>query len=204
MNIIVSSPWKRGLVAAAALVLLGPGAPSRADSQQVVAVLDFNDAKLREVGANAQNNLLDMLTTSISNGTGIKVVDKESVARIKVKETAYQQSGFADPKAALTFTKELKANFVVVGAVSQASKEEREVVGITRIKLTVGVEIKAMDDKTGQIVASASGVGEANTTAVPEEGAEATDLSGLYVKAARKAIEQAGPDLAKKIQGLKK
>ena len=209
MNTLLRRGWHLGL-ATAALVTMGSAAlPVRADdaSSQAVAVLDFNDSKLKEVAANAQINLSDMLTTVMSNGTGLKVIDKEAVARVKVKDTAWQQSGFADPKTALNFAKELNVHFVIVGSVSQASQEERESMGITKTKYTVGVEVKAMDDKTGQIVASATGSGDITSTKIQDaEGvdvAQDTNVQGKWVKAARKAIDQAGQDLSKKLLNLK-
>lgn len=195
---------KRWLIVAITLVLLGISGLSSWAEERIIAVLDFNDTKLKEVAAHAQLSLVDILTTSISNGTGLKVIDKDSVARVKLKDSAWQQSGFADPRTALSFAKELKANFVVIGSVSSTAKETKD---RENFDFIVGVEVKAMDDKTGQIIASATGTGKVTAQELrDEEGVVVKaikDPEGLYVKAARQAIELAGQDLGKKLRAIK-
>lgn len=201
---MMSKTWRRWLAAIAALILLGTGGPAAWAADKVIAVLEFNDTKLKEVASKAQVSLVDILATSISNGTGLKVIDKDSVERVKARDTAWQQSGFADPKTALTFAQQLKANFVVVGSVSQAAKVTRDE---STFDFTVSVEVKAMDNTTGQVIASATATGKMTAQEIrDEEGVVVKaikDPTGLFVKAARQAIEQAGRDLGTKLNAVK-
>lgn len=164
--------------------------------QRVFAVLDFEG--MEHLRGKAEINMPEMLTTALVQTGRIQLVERNKIDRV-IREQNLALAGFLDESRAAEVGRLVGAEYVIMGAVTAATKTRSDKFAYQLVEVTVAVDVRAVNASTGQILLSESAQGVFSTKEV--RSADGTLVSAVlddasaYAAAARQAIDRVGTRL---------
>jgi hypothetical protein len=156
----------------------------------VVAVLDFGGGEVLE--PHLRFSMSSMLITSLVQVGRFVVVERTRIEDL-IREQQLRLSGFVDPATAVQVGKILGAELVVHGLVTKATEQTIDKFAYDLVRIEVGVDIRAVNTGTGEIVisetAEAAAEAQVITTADGTIVSGPTDYDPLYVNATIEALD---------------
>jgi curli biogenesis system outer membrane secretion channel CsgG len=167
---------------AAALLAATSLAPSlAAQDKKRIAIMDFNYATVQTsvqavFGANQDigKGIVDLLVDKLVNDHVYKVYERAALQKI-LAEQNFSNSNRADPASAAQIGKLLGVQIIIIGDITQFGRDDKNTnvggaasslskfglgnVGLHKGKATVAVTARMVDVNTGEILASATGIG---------------------------------------------
>lgn len=156
----------------------------------VVAVLEFGGGEVLE--PHLRFSMSSMLITSLVQVGRFVVVERTRIEDL-ISEQQLQLSGFVDPATAVRVGRMLGAELVVHGLVTKATEQTIDKFAYDLVRIEVGVDIRAVNTGTGEIVisetAEAAAEAQVITTADGTIVSGPTDYDPLYVNATIEALD---------------
>ena len=166
-------------------------------TEKVLAVLEFQGNEL--LTEKAQVSMSEMLATALAQTSRFVLVERERLDKV-IAEQNLALAGLVDESAAAEVGNLLGAQYVVVGAVTSATRDKLDKFGYKQIDVKVGVDVKAVDTSTGKLLVSESALGISShkeiTTADGVVVSAALDDASVYGAAARDAVEKVAEKIA--------
>jgi len=168
-------------IAAVLLAATALASPLTAQDKKRIAVMDFNYATVQSsvqavFGANQDigKGIVDLLVDKLVNDHTYKVYERAALQKI-LAEQNFSNSNRADPASAAQIGKLLGVQIIIIGDITQFGRDDKNTnvggagnglsrfglggVGVHKGKATVAVTARMVDVNTGEILASATGIG---------------------------------------------
>ncbi len=162
-----------------------------------LAVLTF-DGKDKLQGK-ADLSMADMLTTALVNTKRFDLVERNKIDKI-IEEQSLGLTGLVDESTAAKVGELLGAEYIVTGVVSSATRKDIDKFGYMLVQIEVGIDVRAINTSTGEILMSDAAVGlNENKIVKTADGtvvSGAIDYKAAYAAAARDAVNKVAEKLA--------
>ena len=168
-------------------------------TEKVLAVLEFQGNEL--LTEKAQVSMSEMLATALAQTNRFVLVERERLDKV-IAEQNLALAGLVDESAAAEVGNMLGAQYVVMGAVTSATRDKTDKFGYIQIDVKVGVDVQAVNTSTGKLLVSEKALGISTHKEIyTADGvlvSGALDDASAYGAAARDAVEK----VAEKIVAL--
>jgi len=167
-------------------------------TKNILAVLDFegNDKLKGKVDL----KMSDMLTTSLVKTGRFDIVERNKIDKV-FKEQQLGLSGLVDEMSAAQVGKMIGAEYVVLGAITSATRNDIDKFGYILVKIEVGIDVRVVNSTTGKILLSESANGLSESKLVQTANgvvvSGAIDYNSAYAKSSRDAVEKVSIKIAK-------
>jgi len=161
----------RRLIFATLLLFLAPLVSARGGEEgqlqrlkKRIAVFKFEDKTAHVyrwwTGQPVGEGMADMLTTALVKSGKYRVLERQEIEEVVLKEQALGQSGAVTPESAAKVGKLLGAELAIVGSVSEFGYKEMEKggriggisVGGKKMSSTVAIDVRFINTTTGEII----------------------------------------------------
>jgi len=166
-------------------------------SKPVMAVLDFEGYdKLR---GKTELSMADMLATALVKENRFDLVERTKIEKV-IEEQSFGLSGLVDESSAAKVGELLGAEFLVSGVITSATRKDVDKFGYMLVQIEVGVDVRAVNTSTGEILISETAVGlNENKVVRAADGtlvSGAIDYKAAYAAAARDAVNKVAAKLS--------
>lgn len=218
--------WKSKLLIGLSLLVLTPaiGYAAEGGGKMTIAIVEFRNTSNYDGPWALGQGMSDMLATSLFKTGKFRIVERERLEKI-MEEKQLARNGEVNSKDLAALGKLIGADYIITGNVTQFGLSQGGIggegggfgrrggggfggLGIKTQTAQVAVDVRIVDAKTGELIASDEGQGKESTGSVTAGGGNWRDFGGISFgsegfdsslpgKATRKAIN----DLVDKITG---
>ncbi len=160
-----------GVVAALAAAVGLSGSEQAQAKRPMVAVMDFEYGTIDNWWGqyNIGKGMADQVVDALVNDGSFRVIERKKLDTV-LAEQDFSNSDRSDPKTTLKLGKVLGVKYIIAGSITKFSTEKRgggvRVKGIglggSKAKSEVALTARVIDATTGEIVASAKGLGQSS------------------------------------------
>jgi len=160
-----------GVVAALAAAVGLSGSAQAQAKRPMVAVMDFEYGTIDNWWGqyNIGKGMADQVVDALVNDGSFRVIERKKLDTV-LAEQDFSNSDRSDPKTTLKLGKVLGVKYIIAGSITKFSTEKRgggvRVKGIglggSKAKSEVALTARVIDATTGEIVASAKGLGQSS------------------------------------------
>ncbi len=197
--------WKRvtcGLVAGGGMLLCGPALAENAKQETpLVAVMPFAYKANNPEYAGLEKGMAEALTAELVKSKKFRLVERGRIETL-LQEMKLQQGGIIDSAAAAQVGTQLGAQAYVLGSVTSVSVEDvwrsvKFAEKTTRI-VSVEAEVRLVDLKTFEVLASGRAIGKSKTAEKHAFGGKIGKLASVESMTG-KAVQDLSERLAKQL-----